>query len=80
MPLAIKGIFFATLFIEKEGFIKLSFRSKGQFPTNAIASQYFAGGGHMNASGGEYYDTLENTIDYFLNVLKDNAWRFENID
>ena len=38
---------------------------------------YFSGGGHMNASGGEYSDTLENTIEYFLKVLKENVWRFE---
>jgi bifunctional oligoribonuclease and PAP phosphatase NrnA len=78
MPLSIKGINFAALFIEKENFIKISFRSKGQFPTNEFATKYFAGGGHLNASGGEYYDTLQNTIDYFLKVLRENVWRFEN--
>lgn len=77
MPLSIKGIDFAVLFIEKENFIKLSFRSRGHFPSNEIASLYFSGGGHLNASGGEYFDTLENTIIYFLEVLKKNAWRFE---
>jgi len=78
MPLSIKGINFAALFIEKDSFIKLSFRSKGQFPSNEFASLYFSGGGHLNASGGEYTDTLENTIAYFLEVLKKNVWRFEN--
>ena len=78
MPLSIKGINFAALFIEKDSFIKLSFRSKGQFPSNEFASLYFSGGGHLNASGGEYTDTLENTIAYFLEVLKENVWRFEN--
>jgi len=80
MPLSIKGVCFSTLFIEKDGFIKLSFRSKGHFPSNEIAAKYFSGGGHMNASGGEYYDTLVNTIEYFLKVLNENPWRFENID
>jgi len=80
LPLSIRGIYFSTLFIEKEGFIKMSFRSKGKFPSNEIASQYFSGGGHLNASGGEYYDNLDNTISYFLKVLNDNAWRFENIE
>jgi phosphoesterase RecJ-like protein len=80
LPLSIKGIYFATLFIEKDGFIKLSFRSKGQFPSNEIASKYFSGGGHMNASGGEYYDSLENTIEYFLKVLQENAWRFDSLE
>lgn len=77
MPLSIKGINFTALFIEKDNFIKLSFRSKGQFPTNEFASLYFSGGGHLNASGGEYTDTLDNTIAYFLKVLKENVWRFE---
>jgi len=78
MPLSIKGINFSALFIEKEGFIKLSFRSKGHFPSNLFASEYFSGGGHLNASGGEYSDTLENTIEFFLKVLKENVWRFED--
>jgi bifunctional oligoribonuclease and PAP phosphatase NrnA len=80
LPLSIKGIFFSAIFIEKDGFIKLSFRSKGQFPSNEFASLYFSGGGHLNASGGEYTDSLENTIDYFLKVLKENVWRFEDFD
>lgn len=80
IPLSIKGIVFSTLFIEKDGFIKLSFRSKGNFPSNEIAAQYFSGGGHKNASGGEYHDTLDNTISFFLKVLRENAWRFENIE
>ena len=78
IPLSIKGIYFTTLFIEKDGFIKLSFRSKGKFPSNEFAARYFSGGGHLNASGGEYSDTLENTIDYFKKVLKENVWRFED--
>jgi len=77
MPLSIKGIHFAALFIEKDNFIKLSFRSKGHFPTNEFAAKYFAGGGHLNASGGEYTDTLENTISHFLKALSENVWRFE---
>ena len=77
MPLSIKGIHFSTLFIEKDGFIKLSFRSKGKFPSNEFAAKYFSGGGHLNASGGEYTDTLENTVKYFLKVLKENDWKFD---
>jgi bifunctional oligoribonuclease and PAP phosphatase NrnA len=76
MPLSIKGVHFSTMFIEKDGFIKLSFRSKGSFPSNEFASLYFSGGGHLNASGGEYYDTLDNTIAYFLKMLRENVWRF----
>jgi len=78
LPLSIKGIHFSVLFIEKDNFVKLSFRSKGDFPVNEFASRYFAGGGHLNASGGEYYDTLDNTIRYFLKVMEENAERLRN--
>ncbi len=80
IPLSIKGIMLSVLFIEKESFVKLSFRSKGRFPVNDFASRYFSGGGHMNASGGEYFDTLDNTIAYFLKVLNENAELLENIE
>lgn len=78
LPLSIKGINFSTLFIEKDNFVKLSFRSKGHFPVNEFAASYFAGGGHLNASGGEYYDTLDNTIAYFLRVLKESSGKRKN--
>ena len=76
LPLSINGIVFSALFIEKDGFVKLSFRSKGNFPVNEFASEFFSGGGHLNASGGEYSGTLDNTINYFLKVLKENFSRF----
>jgi len=69
MPLSIKGIVFTALFVEKEGFVKLSFRSKGRFSVNDFAKKHFNGGGHLNAAGGDHYDTLENTIEYFRKVL-----------
>lgn len=73
MPLAINGIDFTAFFVEKEGFVKLSFRSKGSFSVNDFARIHFNGGGHVNAAGGEHQDTLTNTIDYFLNVLKSDS-------
>jgi phosphoesterase RecJ-like protein len=76
MPLSIKGIDFTVLFVEKDGFIKLSFRSKGLFSVNEFARIYFKGGGHRNAAGGEHIDSLENTINYFLNALKTNSPNF----
>jgi phosphoesterase RecJ-like protein len=76
MPLSIKGIIFSALFIEKDGFIKLSFRSKGNFPVNEFASEYFLGGGHLNASGGEFPGNLESAVDFFLKTLRENFMRF----
>lgn len=78
LPLSIKGVDFSALFIEKDKFVKLSFRSKGNFPSNEFAAKYFSGGGHLNASGGEYPASLEQTITYFLKVLKENNWQFED--
>ncbi len=77
LPLSISGIVFSVLFIEKDGFVKLSFRSKGSFPSNKFAKKFFYGGGHLNASGGEYPDTLERTITYFIKVLVENFRDFE---
>jgi phosphoesterase RecJ-like protein len=62
IPLSIEGIIFSVFIREEEGLIKISFRSKGTFPTNQIASEVFNGGGHLNASGGEYYGKLEDAI------------------
>jgi phosphoesterase RecJ-like protein len=76
MPLSIKDIIFSALFIEKDGFIKLSFRSKGSFPVNEFASGYFSGGGHLNASGGEYPGNLESALEFFLKTLRENYSRF----
>ncbi|MDQ1331994.1 MAG: Bifunctional oligoribonuclease/PAP phosphatase NrnA [Bacteroidota bacterium] len=76
MPLSIKGIIFSALFIEKDGFIKLSFRSKGQFPVNEFASEYFSGGGHLNASGGEFPGTMESAVTFFLKTLRENFKRY----
>lgn len=78
LPLSIQGIDFSTLFIEKDKFVKLSFRSRGNFPSNEFAAKYFSGGGHLNASGGEYSASLEQTIAYFLRVLKENNRTFED--
>lgn len=77
MPLSINGVVFSVFFVEKDGFVKLSLRSKGTFPVNEFASRFFYGGGHLNASGGEYPDTLENTIAYFLRMLREN---FRNLN
>jgi bifunctional oligoribonuclease and PAP phosphatase NrnA len=65
MPLSIRGISVAALFVEKEGFIKVSLRSKGEFSVNDFAVKYFSGGGHRNAAGGEYYKSLESALSYF---------------
>ncbi len=70
--LTIKGIHFAAIFIEHrdENIIKISFRSQGHFDVNQFAREHFNGGGHINAAGGKSYDTLENTIKKFEQIVK----------
>jgi len=70
IPLTAKGIIMSALFIEKERHIKVSLRSKGDLEVNAIAAEYFNGGGHKNAAGGRYKGTLEECLDYFENLLE----------
>jgi len=69
--LSLKGIVFAAIFIEdqKQGIIKMSFRSKGKFSVNEFARTYFSGGGHDNAAGGRSELTLKETVVKFLKVL-----------
>ena len=50
--------------------IKLSFRSQLSFPCNEFAADFFNGGGHLNASGGEYYGTFEEALRIYADGLK----------
>ncbi len=69
--LSLKGIKFAVIMIEnkKEGIIKISFRSKGEFSVDVFAKTYFNGGGHKNAAGGSSKETLKETEKKFKEVL-----------
>lgn len=67
--LSINGIKFAAFFSEKDGIIKISFRSKGDFSVKEFSSKYFSGGGHKNASGGRSELPLKDTLKKFLDLL-----------
>ncbi len=69
--LSIKGIRFAAFFVERDGIIKTSFRSKGDFNVNLFARKHFNGGGHANAAGGMSDLTLDESIIKFVSVLAD---------
>ena len=79
MPLQSKDIHYSVFMredkatpdeMEKNGGIstkiKLSFRSQGDRPVNVFASEVFNGGGHANASGGEFYGPLQDAVQLFL--------------
>lgn len=68
-PLSINGIKFSVFFVEMDGKIKISFRSKGKFDVNQFARNYFNGGGHINAAGGKSDLNLNETITKFLSIV-----------
>ena len=72
--LSLKGVNFSCMMIEneKEGKIKMSFRSQGSFSVDNFARNYFNGGGHLNAAGGVSMESLDRTISHFKNALKNH--------
>ncbi len=69
--LSLKNVIFAAIFIEdkKQGIIKISLRSSGDFSVNEFSRNHFNGGGHINAAGGRSEESLDNTIAKFLDIL-----------
>jgi phosphoesterase RecJ-like protein len=72
-PLSIEGVNFSAIFIEAEGYIKISFRSIGSFDVNEFARAHFEGGGHRNAAGARSDLPMQETIDKFVSLVKQNA-------
>ena len=68
-PLMIDDIKMAVLITERQGVIRFSFRSKGDFSVHELAKAHFNGGGHTNAAGGTLDCTIEQAIKHFLDIL-----------
>ncbi|WP_308224335.1 DHH family phosphoesterase [Prevotella sp.] len=61
-PLKIKGMRLSISLREddrRDNTIWVSLRSVDDFPCNLVASEFFNGGGHLNASGGRLHCTLD---------------------
>ena len=69
-PLSIKNIIFSVFIREDDELVKVSLRSQGTFPCNEFAGDFFNGGGHLNASGGEFYGEIEDAIALFEQGLE----------
>ena len=67
--LSIKGVVLAAFFSIREGEVKISFRSKGNFSVNDFAREHFNGGGHRNAAGGSYPDSVLKAVVHFESLL-----------
>lgn len=70
-PLQIKGVRFSCFFREEQpGKINVSLRSVDDFPCNSVAEEFFNGGGHKNASGGELQCSMDEATVIFAAVLQ----------
>lgn len=73
IPLQMKGIHFSAFLREdtEKNLVRVSLRSQGSFPCNKFAAKYFNGGGHLNASGGQYDGSLDEAIALFEKALEE---------
>ena len=70
MPLQIPDVQWSIFMREDPEYVKVSSRSQGDFAVNTICEQYFNGGGHKNAAGGEYMGTLDEAIATFHKIVE----------
>ena len=76
VPLSIPEVQWSIYLREDaKDYVKVSMRSKGSFPVNLVCEQNFSGGGHVNASGGEYHGSLSQAITYLLETIP----QYENL-
>jgi phosphoesterase RecJ-like protein len=70
LALSIKGMKVAIVFSERDGIMKISFRSKGkENAVNVLAGEHFNGGGHANASGGMSELSVAETLDKIKGLI-----------
>ncbi|QQR86400.1 MAG: bifunctional oligoribonuclease/PAP phosphatase NrnA [Flavobacteriales bacterium] len=67
--LSIKGTKLAAFFMERPDRVKVSLRSKAQYPADRICAEHFLGGGHRNAAGGHAFEPLADVVERFLKVV-----------
>ncbi len=70
-PLNIRGMVFSIFMREDPDCIKVSARSRYNFPVSKICGDLFNGGGHLQAAGGEFNGTLDECRNLLISHLKD---------
>jgi len=83
LPMQIQGICYSCFMREDKVYenerhlangsnkkVKISMRSKGNRPVNTFCADIFHGGGHKNASGGEFYGSVEDAMALFMQHYK----------
>ena len=76
MPLTIPEVQWSIFMREDPGeVVKVSMRSKGDFPVNLVCQELLGGGGHINAAGGEFRGSLPQALDFILESVS----RYEHL-
>jgi len=70
-PLAIPDVIWSVYLRQDPDLVKVSMRSKGNFPVNVICSDHFGGGGNKNAAGGEFYGSLDECVRLLASLMPD---------
>ena len=79
MPLQIQGVKLSIFLREdtEHPCIRVSLRSVDDFPCNEMAADFFGGGGHKNAAGGEVWGSMDDAlalvkkaVQKYMNLLK----------
>lgn len=75
IPLQIQGARLSVFLREdtERPVIRVSLRSVDDFPCNAMAAEFFNGGGHLNAAGGELACSMDEAGDLVRKALKKYA-------
>ncbi len=76
IPLQVKDVIVSCFIMERPDGIKISLRSKGEFPVNEYSGKYFGGGGHLNAAGGTYHGTLADAVAVFREPIVEFYYRW----
>ena len=69
-PLGIEGVNISIFYREESDYVKVSLRSVGDHAVNIIASELYNGGGHKNASGGEFFGTMSDAVELFKSQIQ----------
>ena len=73
MPLQMKGHKLSISLredTERDNLVWVSLRSVDDFPCNKMAAEFFNGGGHLNASGGRLYCSIDEAIATAQQAIK----------
>lgn len=71
MPLGIEGMAYSVYLRQDPNQVKVSTRSVGGFRADLICQDYYHGGGHVNAAGGELKCSLDEAVEVFRSTFPD---------